>query len=108
MEIELLEAQGRATEALQARRDLELAALDATLRPLQLAIWAALDAAAAQDELTRAQEEAADAARRLAEQRADLEIQLLEATGRSAEAVARQREMELAALDASLRPLQQQ
>lgn len=108
MEIELLEAQGRATEALQARRDIELASLDATLRPLQLAIWAAQDAAAAQDELAQAQQEAADTAQRLAEQRADLEIQLLEATGHAAEALARQREIELAAIDASLRPLQEQ
>ncbi|MFA5285001.1 MAG: hypothetical protein WC347_05310, partial [Smithellaceae bacterium] len=39
MEIELLEAQGKAEEALAARRKQELEAMDESLRPLQELIW---------------------------------------------------------------------
>lgn len=113
LEIQLMEAQGNAAGALAARRELELAALDATLRPLQMAIYAALDLAAASDVLAQAQadaaaaaEEAARAAEALASQRRTLEIDLMEATGDAAGALAARRELELAALDASLRPLQ--
>lgn len=113
MEIELLDAQGKASEALAARRQDELDALDATLRPLQLAIWAAEDLATAQQSLAAAQKEAADAAEReaervakIAEQRTNLEIQLMEATGDAAGALTARRALELAAMDESLRPLQ--
>jgi len=114
LEIQLMEAQGNAVGALAARRDLEIAALDATLRPLQMAIYAALDLAAANDALAQAQadaaaaaEQAAQVAQALADQRRGLEIDLLDAQGRSAEAVAARRTLELEALDASLRPLQE-
>jgi hypothetical protein len=40
LEIELLEAQGKAEDALAAKRADELAAMDASLRPLQKQIWA--------------------------------------------------------------------
>jgi len=113
LELRLLEAQGRISEALAARRADELAAMDATLRPLQLAIWAAQDLARAQEELATAQREAAEAAEReaqrvaqIAQTRANMEIELLEAQGRAAEAVAARRALELAALDETLRPLQ--
>ena len=49
-----------------------------------------------------------DAARALASQRRDLDITLMEAQGDAAGALAARREDELAALDASLRPLQLQ
>lgn len=48
MEIQLLEAQGKATEALAAKRALELALLDPTLRALQQSIYEAQDLAAAE------------------------------------------------------------
>jgi hypothetical protein len=108
LEIELLEATGNASAALSARRADELAALDASLRSTQLAIWAALDLASANEAAAVAQQEAADAANRLAAQRSSLEIQLLEATGQSVEALARRRQQELDQLDESLRPIQLQ
>ena len=107
LEIQLMEAQGRSAEALAAKRVLELAAMDASLRPLQEAIWAAQEAASAQAELARAQQEAADVARQIASQRRNLEIDLMSATGDVAGALAAKRADELAAMDASLRPLQQ-
>lgn len=113
LDIQLLEATGQATAALAARREDELAALDASLRPLQLAVWAALDLAAANELAAQAQadaaaaaEELAAAAAALAEQRTGLELELLRVTGRETEALAISRERELAALDASLRPIQ--
>lgn len=107
LEIQLMEAQGRSAEALAAKRVLELAAMDASLRPLQEAIWAAQEAASAQAELARAQQEAADVARQIASQRRNLEIDLMSATGDVAGALAAKRADELAAMHASLRPLQQ-
>jgi hypothetical protein len=59
-----------------------------------------------QVEQYQAQQAAAAAA--LAKQKAQLEIQLLQAQGKATEALAKQRKMELAALDPSLRALQQQ
>jgi hypothetical protein len=107
MEIRLMEAQGDTAGVLAIRRADELAAMDASLRPLQEAIWAAEDMARAAAELAEAERQAAEAQRVLAQQRRDLEIQLMEATGDAAGAVAARRELELAALDASLRPLQE-
>ena len=106
LEIRLMEAQGRIAESLAARRADELAAMDAALRPMQLAVWAAQDMAQAAAELAAAEQQAAEAQRALASQRRDLEIQLMEAQGNAAGALAARRELELAALDASLRPLQ--
>ncbi|MBY8826126.1 hypothetical protein [Sphingomonas colocasiae] len=107
MEIQLLRALGKDTEALARERQRELAALDPTLRALQQQIWAAEDAARAQEELAKAQEEAAQRAEQLAKDRSALEIRILELQGRTAEATAMKRAQELAAMDASLRPLQQ-
>lgn len=115
MEIQLLEAQGSATEALALRRSQELTALDATLVSLQLQIYAAQDAKAASDAAAQAAKTAAEenarqvaAAEKLANDRRNLEIQLMEAQGRTVEALAARRLLELAAMDASLRGLQEQ
>jgi len=111
LEIDLLEAQGFATDALVARRQLELEAMDETLRGLQKQIWAAEDAKAANDAMNAAASAAAEVAKAAADlqrNRVELEIQLLEALGKSSEALAARRELELAALDETLRGLQLQ
>lgn len=54
MEITLLQAQGKATEALAKQRALELAALDPSLRALQQQIYTAQDIASAKDKLAQA------------------------------------------------------
>jgi tape measure domain-containing protein len=108
LEIQLLEAQGRSSEALAIRRTLELAAMDETLRGLQQQIYTAQDAKAASDAATQAAKIAADEATKIATQRTNLEIQLMEALGNSTEALAAKRSLELAALDGSLQGLQQQ
>lgn len=66
LQIRLLEAQGNATDALALRRQMELAATDESLRAMLLAIYAAEDAARAQNELATAQERAAQAAEQAA------------------------------------------
>lgn len=66
LQIRLLEAQGNATDALALRRQMELAATDESLRAMLLAIYAAEDAARAQNELAAAQERAAQAAEQAA------------------------------------------
>jgi hypothetical protein len=106
LEIQLMEAQGRSEEALAAKRADELAALDPTLRALQEQVWAAQAAADANKALAQAQEEAARLAQAIADKRRDLEIQLMEATGNAAGALAARRADELAALDPLLRSLQ--
>ncbi len=108
LEIGLMEAIGDAAGASAAKRADELAAIDATLRPLQEAIYAAQDAAAAQTALADAQAEAAQSALASAQQRRGLEIQLMEATGDASAALNAKRSDELAALDVGLRALQQQ
>ena len=111
MEIQLLEAQGFASEALAARRNAELEAMDESLRGLQLQIYAAQDAKLANDALAAAATAASAAAKVAADlqkSRVDLEIQLMDALGRSTEALSARRAIELAALDESLRSLQLQ
>lgn len=115
LEIDLMDALGNSTAALIARRALELEGIDATLRGLQTQIWAAEDARAASEAAAEAAKEAADAqakaleaATQLANDRRELEIQLMEAQGRTSEALAARRLLELAAMDASLRGLQEQ
>ena len=115
LEIDLMDALGNSTAALIARRALELEGIDATLRGLQTQIWAAEDARAASEAAAEAAKEAADAqakaleaATQLANDRRELEIQLMEAQGRTVEALAARRILELAAMDASLRGLQEQ
>lgn len=115
LEARLLELQGDAAGALAIQRELELAAMDATLRPLMQQIYALEDQQVALDAAARAADEAAQAAARLAEeeqrlteQRQGLEVDLLRALGKETEAVALQRQLELAALDESLRGLKSQ
>lgn len=108
MEVELIRAQGRGAEALASSRDLELQAMDESLRPLKLLIWATQDAAEANEIAARAADEAARAAEALAATRAGMEIELMRALGQETEALAAQRAMELAALDPVLHALQQQ
>ena len=104
MEIQLLEAQGFASEALAIRRRLELAAMDESLRALQEQIYAAQDAATA----ARDAKAASDAAARDAAQQVNLEIQLMEAQGNAAGALAARRQLELAAMNETLGALQAQ
>lgn len=106
MEITLLRALGRETEAVALTRQRELAALDPTLQALQKQIYAAQDAAAAQAALAQAQAEAAAKAEQLAKDRLGLQIRILDLEGNSLAATALKRQQELAALDESLRPLQ--
>lgn len=104
--IALLEAQGNSSAALALRRAEELAATDPLLRALQEQVWATQDAASAAADLAKAQEEAAAKAEQLAKDRMSLEIQLLELQGNTAQATALRRQLELEAMDESLRPLQ--
>jgi len=115
LEIQLMEATGNAAGALAARRQLELASIDETLRSLQQQIYDAQDAKAASEAAAAAAKAAADeqakiaeAAAKLARDRAQLEIALMEAQGNAAGALAARRELELAGMDESLRALQRQ
>lgn len=58
LEVRLMEAQGNASAALALQREIERSETDATLRSLLDQIYAAEDAASAQQELTRATEQA--------------------------------------------------
>lgn len=95
IEIRLMELSGDAAGALAKRREYELAAMDASLHEQQKAVWAAEDLAEAQAKLA-----AISATRR------DLEIELMQAMGNSAGAIAAQREEYLKGVDAGLQPLQ--
>jgi len=115
MEIQLMEAQGKTSEALAARRNLELQSMDASLRALQLQIYAAIDArnasieaAAEASKAAQEQQRQLDIANALMTQRRGLEIELMEAQGMAIEALAARRALELEGLDESLRILKQQ
>lgn len=95
MELRIMELQGNTAGATAARRADELAAMDASLRPLQERINALEDEA-------DAVQHAADIAR----SRRALEIQIMELSGDAAGALAARRQDELAAMDEALRPLQ--
>lgn len=97
MQIQLLEAQGFASEALTARRAKELLTLDESLRPLQEQIWA-------QQDLNKVMNETSASMKRIADERYGLETRLLQAQGDTAAL----RERELALLDESNKPLQEQ
>jgi hypothetical protein len=103
LEIELMRALGNESAALAAQRQLELAALDPSLVALQQQVWAAQDATAANAELAQHQADAADAAKVLSDATNDMTLRLLDAQGRTAEATAMRRALEMAATDASLR-----
>lgn len=97
LQIQLLQAQGDTAAATALQRSIALAAIDPSLQALQQQVWAAQDAA-----------KAAAAATALLNQKNQIQIALLQAQGKAVEAVALQRKLELAALDPTLRGLQQQ
>jgi hypothetical protein len=100
-EIRIMELSGDAAGALAAQRADELAAMDASIRPLYERIYALEDEEAAQQKALVA----AQAAAQLASTRRGLEIQLMQLQGDASGALAAQRKIELDAADASLRPL---
>lgn len=97
LEIQLMEAQGNAAGALAAKREDELKALDASLRPLQEQIYAAQDLAAASGGAAEAMRTLAD----IADERRGLQDDLDALTMSSVELLAKQRN----ALDESNRAL---
>ena len=60
LEIELMDALGNSSEALAARRELELQAMDGSLQALQKQIWATKDAAKASVEASERRKQALD------------------------------------------------
>lgn len=70
LEISLMEAQGNAAGALAARRAEELTAMDAALRPMQEAIYAAQDLGASTSQAARLIDDARNTAARAYERRA--------------------------------------
>lgn len=117
LEIQIMELTGDAAGALAAQRADEMAAANASLRPLYERIYALQDeasaaevAAVAAEEKARIEAEAAQAAaaavekgRQLAQQAAQLDIQIMQLQGNAAGALAAQRELELAGVDETLR-----
>lgn len=93
----LLEAEGKTVELTEAKHKAYIASLAAENQALGEQVWQAQQAA-----------EAAARAQDLANQRRSLEIQLMEATGDAAGALAAKRADELAATDETLRSLQSQ
>ncbi len=75
LEIKLMEASGDAAGALAARRKDELAAMNESLRGLQLAIYTYEDLAAANDNVAFAQENLASAIEAQAQKTRELQIQ---------------------------------
>lgn len=96
LEGQLYDLTHTAAEATARQRQAELAAMDASLRPLQERIYALQDEKAAGEAATEA-----------VRQRAGLEGQIYDLTHTAAEATARMRQEELAAMDAALRPMQE-
>lgn len=92
---EILRLQGNSVEATMIERELELAAMDAGLRPRQVMIWQLED-------LNEANEKAAA----LLVKRVSLEQELLEALGRPDDAKALARAQALKDLDPSLHGMQ--
>lgn len=92
LSIQIMELTGDAAGALAVTRAQELAAMDESLRPLQQRIYNLQDEATATD---------------LANKKQALNIQIMTLTGDATGALAAQRAIELAAMDESLRPLQE-
>lgn len=111
LEVRLLEAQGKASEAVALQRAIELSQTKDELKGLMAQVQAAEAAQeAAQSASDAAAKLAADAANAasLLNQRRSMEATLLEAMGQTAAATALKRQAELEAMDASLRPMQRQ
>jgi len=100
LEIKLLEAQGKNTEALAIQREKELSVMDESLRSIQNQIWAIEDKNKIEAELT-------SKAQKISEERFELEINLLELQGKKTEATALRRQKELLSIDESNRSLQE-
>lgn len=97
MEIQIMELTGNTAGALAARREIELAGMDASLRPLQQRI-----------NLLNDEADAAAKAAALGQQRTGFEIRIMELSGDKIGALNMKRKQELDGLDASLRPYQLQ
>jgi len=126
LELKLLDEMGMATEALAIRRKAELDSLDESLRALQEQIYAQQDLNAANKESLRVAEEAAAEKARIEQESADNLLRIAEEAAQKAEQVASERyglesqilqlqgdtnalrARELALLDESNRPLQEQ
>ena len=89
--LQIMEAQGLGQQALNLKRQTEIMLLDAELRPL-----------AEKLELALREKEA----RELATRQAGLAVEILRLEGKGVEATALQRKLELAAMEAGLRPQQ--
>jgi tape measure domain-containing protein len=101
-EIQLMNLSGDTAGALAKTRALELAAMDESLWLKQNEIYAQTDLNTANEKAKTDLNAANEAAKALATSRANLEIKLMEAQGRTAEALAKTRELEIAAMDESL------
>ncbi|MFZ6747422.1 phage tail length tape measure family protein [Undibacterium sp. Ren11W] len=97
LEIQIMELTGNMAGALTAKRAIELAGMDASLRPLQQRIYLLNDEA-----------DAAAKAAALGQQRTSFEIRIMELSGDKIGALNMKRKQELDGLDASLRPYQLQ
>lgn len=103
LEIQIMELEGNATGALAAARELEKSQVDASLIPLYDRIYALQDEKAVTDAATQAAQEAAAAAKAIADERYGLETRILELQGNTAAL----RERELAAIDPANRALKE-
>lgn len=115
----LLQAQGKEEELLTRQRELELAAVQDVNKELLLQVQAQEEAnriaeqtreierqaQAAAEEAARIAEEAARKALAITQERSAIEIKLLELQSKATEALAAQREKELAAVDETNRAL---
>jgi hypothetical protein len=79
LEVQLLQAMGKAEEALTLQRALELKLMDESLRPLQMQIYAAQDAAKAMEALAVAAQERAQKAEQAANEAAQRESEATQA-----------------------------
>lgn len=117
--IQIAELEGRSTEALAMARALETAEVDASLLPLYERIYQLQDEAAAaaiakqaadlaeqaERDLAAARQAAAQAARSVYEKQVSIEAQIMTLQGNAAGALRVQRELELYAAEATIRPL---
>ncbi|MCK5772048.1 tape measure protein [Algiphilus sp.] len=104
LRIRLLRAQGEEQAAREADRQQQLASINENNRALLEQIFAAEDAARAEEQLRQERESAAQ----LAQQRAGLEIELLRAQGNEEEALRLERERQIAQMPTSLQAIQRQ
>lgn len=102
MEIQLLEAQGKTQEALIAKRQIEMSTMDESLKSLQSLIYATQDYNSAKSALDAENKASINAALQLEKTRSSMEITLLNAQGKSQEALNIQRQNEINAMDSSL------